>query len=330
MSNRQHTWIELQIHPTPSAQALRVLAKEGRQAGLSKRFVKSVRNELREIKNRLDPVRDCLEQLEQAGTVTVKCPDPPRHGARTGLEWLMQRQPVTVKWSPKTMANRMASEKTYGPWHDTVFTLLELLEILEEPNLPLSISVLKNGRNCQTETVIASLTELLASTDSGNHRTRTVRRTERTDTSATRNGCTTTKTQSARRSRSTREANEANDRRRRRQCTGFGGLPDDAENERNTASGQRAEWSPDAEFFLSYTGIAWPCSRADLDRGRKNVIAQLHPDRAGEHRTRDFLRAMAGYNELVRKLTTDSVTQAYGTAPSCSSSPRATTVGHWP
>lgn len=86
---------------------------------------------------------------------------------------------------------------------------------------------------------------------------------------------------------------------------GFGGLPDDAQPEDRR---EQAKLGPrglglDAEFFLAAAGIAaWPCDAATLERGRRMVVAKLHPDRAGEASAESFHRATQGHAELAKKL----------------------------
>lgn len=130
----------------------------------------------------------------------------------------------------------------------------------------------------------------------------------------------------------------------------FGGLPDDAKPEDLRAPG--AQMSPrglslDAEFFLEHAGIAhWPCTPAELERGRKHALARLHPDRQGEGAAALFHRAVRGHAELVARLAEASIQAGAGVsnsftsaAPSVQYAARVSTppasgasplVGEWP
>lgn len=99
---------------------------------------------------------------------------------------------------------------------------------------------------------------------------------------------------------------------------GFGGLPDDAVSEDRTAAASLSArgLTLDAEFFLAEAKIeAWPCAAKVLERARKVLLLQLHPDRAGESSTTAFHRAIKGFEELRARLPQEPEPVATPPAP---------------
>ncbi|MBL8600832.1 MAG: hypothetical protein JNK72_02815 [Myxococcales bacterium] len=120
--------------------------------------------------------------------------------------------------------------------------------------------------------------------------------------------------------------------RAKRPVTGFGGLPDDAEPcppppAPGPALSPRG-LSFEAEYFLEVAKLTeWPCAPGRLVGARREVIAALHPDRAGEASGRDFHRALKGYEALTAALAALPQTPE---KPSVSSKQSAGAVNEWP
>ncbi len=334
--------VHVALGPTEALRALARLdpglSETTGMGALSERFRREVDREVDRHREALDRLGRCLEWLCRRGIARVRRPRT-RGGPRVPT-WLC---PVEIRTDLVDLARTAAAEDApEGPVRTTCLALGMILRTVAVPSL-LEVTAVRTGNNrarlrdvltaldaALTEAGVSTRGPLPAALGGG-----TLPRRERTeaqeDVAVPVTPATTPPEPAAPRvpKRSRTDGQEA----AREPVTGFGALPDDAqpEDRRNGETLSPRGLTADAEFFLTEAGIAaWPCSVEVLDRARRTMVTQLHPDRAGEASTVAFHRVVKGHGELVRKLSATTTPEAAPPVVVPPAPVRRSTVGEWP
>lgn len=244
-----------------------------------------------------------IEWLEERDVAVVQRPPKKRGAKKVGAKKGMRVSeppayalPVEVGFDLRALTRVVREEggNAEGPWHACASALYSLCEAL---HAGVYVSAKRPARLGREEVSFAVLRGLLPVPRKRKAR---VERAPASETSA--KGAEPE-------ARAQREETRAKTKRARARVEsggmgGFGGLPDDAESIEPDAPAMGPRGiSVDAEHFLAAAGVAhWPCTREELERGRKKALARLHPDHAGEGSATAFHQAVRGHGELARML----------------------------